>query len=107
VKLMLVTRHRAEFAEDRYGQTQPTGEFTDLEQKAEWVGRVSSREITDNRQTLLDAARMSLPPTEEVAGDDEYTALGVRWRVTGFMRQRHPQNPDREWFVTVDLQRAE
>ena len=107
MRKMWVTRHRATFAEDRYGQMQPTGEYDDFRQRALWVGRVSSREITDNRQTLLDAARMQLPAGSEVAVEDEYTALGDRWRVTGLMRQRNAQNPNKEWFVNVDLASTE
>jgi hypothetical protein len=107
MKYMTVTRHRALTATNRYGQEEPTGAFESFPQKALWAGRTSSTEMTANRDTLLDTARMALLPESDVKQADEYTVLGARWTVRGIMRQMNPTNPDKEWLVTVDLQRAE
>ena len=105
---MPVTRHRPSFAEDPYGNRSVTG-YADTTLQALWIGPVSSRDVTGERMTSLTLARGMFPARTDIDDDDELTVLATmqRWRVLGVMRMANPVNPDVEWHVTVDLERAE
>jgi hypothetical protein len=108
MKTMRVIRHRPAFAEDPYGNQGVSG-YTDTSIQALWVGPTSSRDVTGERLTSLTLARGMFPGGTDVNDDDELTvvATGQRFRVLGVMRMAHPVNPDQEWHVTVDLERAD
>lgn len=91
---------------DDYGNAQVTG-YADSELQALWVGRRTSRELVDGRTTLVSTAAGMFPAGADVDEDDELTALGVRWRITGVLRVNKPTNPNAEWHVSVDLERAD
>lgn len=108
MKLLSVTRHRPSFAEDPYGNQGVTG-YTDTMLQALWIGPVSSRDVTGERTTSLSLARGMFPGGTDIDDDDELSVVttGQRWRVLGVMRMANPVNPDVEWHVTVDLERAD
>ena len=106
MKYMTITRHRPTISEDNYGNVSYGDPWSNTTVKAMWVGQTRSQEITEGRQTLVTGARAMFPPSADIREMDELTAIGDRWRVTGVIRQRDPVNPDKEWHVTVDLERA-
>lgn len=101
-----VTRHVPVITTDDLGNEMLTGDFTDLSIKALWVGRTRSQRLLDGRSTLVTGARAMFPPGTEITDEDEISALGERWRIIGILRANKPTNPDKEWHVTVDLERA-
>jgi hypothetical protein len=108
VKTMTVTIHRPNTATDAYGNTNPTGTYAaDRPVQALWVGRTRSQEYTEGRQTMTTSARAAFPPGTDVEETDEMTASGQRYRITGVLRQNRPTDPEREWLVTAELERAE
>lgn len=108
MKLMAVTRHRPNVEEDPYGN-QTIADYTDSPLRALWVGLRSSRDVPEGRLTSLTLARGMFPAGTDINDDDELTvvATGQRWRVVGVMRMSNPVNPDVEWHVTVDMERAD
>lgn len=106
MRTQTVTRHRPTFATDTRGNESITG-YTDSVLKALWVGRTRSVEFTEGRQTMQTSARAAFPPGTDIEEADELTAVGSRWRVTGVLRQNRPTDPDTEWLVTAELERAE
>ena len=107
MKTQRVTIHRPATALDGYGNKVLTGTYSDHRAEALWVGPVRSTEYTQGRQTLVVGARAAFVPGTDVEETDEVTALGQRWRVVGLIRQNNPTNPEKEWHVTCDLERAE
>lgn len=101
-----VTRHRPVVVKDDLGNETQTGDWGETTIDALWVGRTRTQRLLDGRSTLVTGARAAFPAGTDITDDDELTALGQRWRVIGLLRQNRPSQPNKEWHVSVDLERA-
>lgn len=107
-----VTVHRPRTEPDEYGnprqlsdaQGQPV--YDDHEEACYWIGPARSEEYTQGRQTMTTFAVANFPSDADIQGTDEVTAGGLRYRVTGLVRQPRPTLAQ-EWQTTVNLERAE
>ena len=98
-----ITVHRPNFATDDYGNTYPTGTFTNRETRG-WVGSARAQETTDGRQTLTVQTRVGFDGEEDVDEQDEITVNNKRYLITSVAFQ---YRGDRVWITTCDLVRAE
>lgn len=73
------------------------------------VGTSRSREIVDDRQTLVTTAAALFPPETDIRETDEVSAwVGTkaekRFRVTGVMSVASPVNPNAVSHIRADLE---
>jgi hypothetical protein len=103
MKTIPITVHRPTFSTDDYGNTYPTGSFTNRETRG-WMGATRAQEITDGRQTMTVQTRVGFDGEEDVDEKDEITVNGQRYRITSVAQQ---YRGDRVWITTCNVERAE
>ena len=101
-----VTIHVPTETTDYYGNTVPTGDFTDVAATFYAVVPVSSREYTQGRQTLTTTVVGYAPPDSAVNERCELSSLGKRYRVVGIVPVPEMDDPSRVDCLKVDLEGA-
>lgn len=80
--------------------------WDDATVEADWIGQISARELTGDRETFTSQARGIFPAETDLDPNDEIEALGHRWRIIGMLRIPMASDPDIESHVSVDLERG-